>query len=123
MYTLVYLINKCDLIVSILEKRSAKFLWNLFNSDNVLFSRICRYSVYNSDTTMGENIRYFMYKHNILYNDWYGNLNNIYVNIDTCSCTQYLLITIIFVLREQSGNCVKPAIVVSHNSLTQPNLI
>ena len=43
---LVYLINKCDPIVSILEKRCAKFLWNLFNSDNVLFSRICRYSVY-----------------------------------------------------------------------------
>ena len=80
---LVYLINKCDPIVSILEKRCAKLLWNLFNSDNVLFSRICRYSVYNSDTTMGENIRYFMYKYNISYNDWYGNLSNIYVKIDT----------------------------------------
>ena len=32
---------------------------------------------------MGENIRYFMYKYNILYNDCYGNLNNIYVKIDT----------------------------------------
>ena len=51
---LVYLINKCDPIVSILEKRCARFSWNLFNSDNVLFSRICRYSVCNSDTTMGE---------------------------------------------------------------------
>ena len=75
---LVYLINKCDPIVSILEKRCAKLLWILFNSDNVLFSRICGYSVYNSDTTMGENIRYFMYKYNFLYNDWYGNLSNIY---------------------------------------------
>ena len=64
-------------------KQCAKFLWNLFNSDNVLFSRICRYPVYNSDTTMGENIRYFMYKYNISYNDWYGNLSNIYVKIDT----------------------------------------
>ena len=67
---LVYLINKCDPIVSILEKRRAIFLWNLFNSDNVLVSRSCRYSVYNSDTTMGENIRYFRNKYNILYNDW-----------------------------------------------------
>ena len=119
---LVYLIKKCDPIVSILVKRCAKFLWNLFNSDNVLFSRICRYSVYNSDTTKGENIRYFMYKYNISYNDWYGNLSNIYVKIDTHvrSITNY---TIIFVLRERSGNCVKPAIVVSHNSLTLPNLI
>ena len=66
-----------------LEKRCAKFLCYLFNSENVLFSRICRYSVYNNDTTMGENIRYFMYKYNISYNIWYGNLSNIYVKIDT----------------------------------------
>ena len=32
---------------------------------------------------MGENIRYFMYKYNISCNDWYGNLSNIYVKIDT----------------------------------------
>ena len=41
-----------------LRKRS-----NLLNSDNVLFSRICKYAVYNSDTNMGENMRYFMYKY------------------------------------------------------------
>ena len=99
---LVYLINKCDPIVSILEKRCAKFLWNLFNSDNVLFSRICRYSVYNSDTAMGENIRYFMYKYNISYNDWYGNLSNIYVKIDTHvrSITNYDNICIAGAIRE-----------------------
>ena len=44
---LVCLINKCDPIASILEKRRANILRNLFNSNNVLFSRICRYSVYN----------------------------------------------------------------------------
>ena len=79
----VYGRYKCDLIVSILKKRCAIFLWNLFNSDNVLFSRICRYSVYNSDTTMGITIRYFMYTYNISYNDCYDNLSNIYVKIDT----------------------------------------
>ena len=80
----------------------AKFLWNLFNSDNVLFSRICRYSVYNSDTAMGENIRYFMYKYNISYNDWYGNLSNIYVKIDTHvrSITNYDNICIAGAIRE-----------------------
>ena len=94
--------TKCDPIVSILEKRCAKFLWNLFNSDNVLFSRICRYSVYNSDTAMGENIRYFMYKYNISYNDWYGNLSNIYVKIDTHvrSITNYDNICIAGAIRE-----------------------
>ena len=49
---LVYLINKYNPIVSILEKRCAKFLWNLFNSDNVLFHGIYRYSVNNSDTIL-----------------------------------------------------------------------
>ena len=54
--SLVHLINKCDSINCILEKRCVKFLWNLFNSDNVLFSRIIRYSMHNSDTTIGENV-------------------------------------------------------------------
>ena len=112
---LVYLINKCDPIVSILEKRCAKFLWNLFNSDNVLFSRICRYSVYNSDTAMGENIRYFMYKYNISYNDWYGNFSNIYVKIDTHvrSVTNYDNICIAGAIRElcEARDCGVPQFV------------
>ena len=45
------------------------FVWNSFNSDNLLFKRVCRYSVCNSDTTMDENIRYFMYKCNLLNSD------------------------------------------------------
>ena len=96
-------------------------LRNLFSSDNVLFSRICRFSVYNSDTTLNENIRYFMYKYNISYNHWYSYLSNIYVK--KIHMYAVLLITKIFVLRERSGNCVKVAIVVSHNSLTLPNFI
>ena len=79
---LVYLINECNSISIILEKRCVKFLWNLLNSDNVLFRRICRYSIHNSNTTMGENIRNFTYKYNILYDDWFNNLNNIYIKIN-----------------------------------------
>ena len=64
---------------------------------------------------MGENIRYFMYKYNILYNDWYDNLSNIYVEIDTHvrSITNYDNICIAGAIKE----------LVSHNSLTLPNLI
>ena len=80
--SLVHLINKCDSINCILEKRCVQFLWNLFNSDNVLFSRIIRYSMHNSDTTIGENVRYFMYKYKIVYNDWFNDLSNIYNRID-----------------------------------------
>ena len=49
----------------------------------MLFKRVCRYSVCNSDTTMGENIRDFMYTYNLLYSDWYGDLSEIYLKIDT----------------------------------------
>ena len=54
----------------------------MFNSDNVFFKRVCRYSVCNCDTTMGENVRYFMYKYNLLNSDWYGDLSKIYLKID-----------------------------------------
>ena len=46
MLLLVNFINMCNPIVNILENRCIKFLWNLLNSDNVLFSRICKYSIY-----------------------------------------------------------------------------
>ena len=81
--SLVHLINNCDSIDCILEKRCVKFLWNLFNSDNVLFSRIIRYSMHNSDTTIRENVRYFMYKYKIVYDDWFNNLSNIFNTIDS----------------------------------------
>ena len=42
-----HLINKCNSIVKILEKRC---------------SRICKYSMCNTNSTIGENIRYFIYK-------------------------------------------------------------
>ena len=49
---------------------------------------------------MCENIRYFMYKYNLLYNDWYGNLSNIYMKM-VAFMYAILQITIIFVLQEQ----------------------
>ena len=59
-----------------------KILWNLFNSDNLLFSRIIRYSMHNSDTTICENVRYFMYKYKIVLDDWFNDLSNIFNRID-----------------------------------------
>ena len=81
--SLVHLINNCDSIDCILEKGCVKFLWNLFNSDNVLFSRIIRYSMHNSDTTIAENVRYFMYKYKIVYDDWFNDLSDIFNTIDS----------------------------------------
>ena len=31
---------------------------------------------------MGKNMRYFMYKYNLLYNDWVNYLKNIYIQIE-----------------------------------------
>ena len=31
---------------------------------------------------MGENMRYFMYRYNFLRDDWFNDLNNIYIKIE-----------------------------------------
>ena len=77
----VHLINNCVSIDCVLEKRCVKFVWNLFNGENVLFRRIIRYSMHNSDTTIGENVRNFMYKYKIVYDDWFNDLSNIFNRI------------------------------------------
>ena len=64
-----------------MKKRCVQFLRNLFNSDNVLFGGIIRYSMHNSDTTIGENVRYFMFKYKIVYDDWFNDLSNIFNTI------------------------------------------
>ena len=81
-HSLVHLIDNCVSIDCILEKSCVKFLWNLFNDDNLLFRRIIRYSIHNSDTTIGENVRYCMYKYKIVYDDWFNDLSNIFNRID-----------------------------------------
>ena len=39
--------------------------------------------MHNSDTTIGENVRYFMYKYKIVYDDWFNDLSNIFNTIDS----------------------------------------
>ena len=36
----------------------------------------------NTDSTISENIRYFIYKYELLYDDWFRDLNRIYVKLD-----------------------------------------
>ena len=38
--------------------------------------------MHNSDTTIGENVRYFMYRYKIVYDDWFNDLFNIFNRID-----------------------------------------
>ena len=59
---LVHLINKSCSINTVLAKRSIVFIWNLINSQNQLYTQIVKYSLYNCNTIIGENVRYFMNK-------------------------------------------------------------
>ena len=38
--------------------------------------------MHNSDTTIGENVRYFMYKYKKVYKVWFNDLSTIYNRID-----------------------------------------
>ena len=38
--------------------------------------------MHNSDTTICENVRYFMYKYKIVLVDWFNDLSNIFNRID-----------------------------------------
>ena len=46
----------------ILEKRCIKFLWTLFNSGYDIYRTIIKNSLHNRNTTLGENVRYFIHK-------------------------------------------------------------
>ena len=45
-----------------LETLFIKYLWNLINSNCKLQNNIVKLSLNNVSTTIGENMRYFMYK-------------------------------------------------------------
>ena len=47
-----------------LEKRCIKYLWNMINSNCKLYHNIVNLSLNNACTTIGENLRYYMYKYN-----------------------------------------------------------
>ena len=38
--------------------------------------------MYNANSTLGENVRYVMYKNNLTLDDWNQNINNIYKKVD-----------------------------------------
>ena len=38
--------------------------------------------MHNTNSTLGENLRYFMYNYNLTLDDWNQNINNIYKKVD-----------------------------------------
>ena len=53
------------------------------NSDTILFDRTVKHSLSlsMSSTTLGENIRYFMFKYGIYMSEWYGPLSVLHRKI------------------------------------------
>ena len=54
----------------------------MLNSEYELYNKIVKYSMHNANITLGENVRYFMYKYNLTLDDWNQNINNIYKKVD-----------------------------------------
>ena len=54
----------------------------LMNSEHILFNRIIKFSLTNMSTTIGENIKYFMYKYNVTMSDWCNSFSYIDKKID-----------------------------------------
>ena len=45
-------------------------------------NKIVKYSIHNANSTLSENVRYFMHKYNTTLDDWNQNINNIYKKVD-----------------------------------------
>ena len=74
---LINKINKCAPIDVLLEKRGIKFVWSLFYSRYALYRKIVKMYFTNMNSTIAENIKFFMYEYNFTYHDWFGPLHVI----------------------------------------------
>ena len=54
----------------------------LYNSNYSLYANIVRLSLYNGNSTTGENVRYLMHKYNIVNHDWSKNINKLYSKVE-----------------------------------------
>ena len=68
-------------LIVIMEKRFIQFIWNLMNSDTILFNRTVKHSLSMSSTTLGRNIQYCMFKYGIYMSEWYGPLSVLHRQI------------------------------------------
>ena len=67
-----------------LEERCIKFVWSFLNSISkyTLYRRIVKMSFTNINSTIAENFKFFMYKYNFTYHDWFGLLHVILKKIE-----------------------------------------
>ena len=55
----------------------------MINGENKSYGSISKLSLCNNSSTLGENIRYFMYKYKIYDYEWYESINVIFKKIDS----------------------------------------
>ena len=87
-----------------LEKCSIKYIWNLINADNKIYVSIVKLSLCNNSTTLGENIRYFMYKYKIYDYEWYASNKVTFKKLIVIFCL--VLIKVCSVIRSPSESYV-----------------
>ena len=88
----------------------------MLNSEYELYNKI-QYSMHNANNTLGESVRYFMYKYNLTLDDWNQNINNIYKKVDMYVNNQ------LSALQLQLESCVTCVIRMKHGSLEVANSI
>ena len=81
-YLFTLLIIVC-LLTLYWKKSCIKNLWNMINSNCKLYNNVVKLSLNNVSTTIGENMRYSMYKYKIQEYDWYKSINIIYKKMDS----------------------------------------
>ena len=48
----------------------------------ILYRTVIKYSLHHRNTTLCDNARYFKHKYNIVFTDWFENINILYNKID-----------------------------------------
>ena len=61
--------------------RVGTFIWTLVNSTNITVRCMTNYMIKHDCSVIGKNIKYFMYKYNIMYNMWRQPISCIFKRV------------------------------------------
>ena len=80
--THIYIINNLVESITIkLDRRLAKFVYSLLNSDNKFVTQLVGHKMFSSGSIVAENHRYLSYKYYICQQDWTGSLHTLLLKI------------------------------------------
>ena len=70
-------------LILFFERRCIRFLYNIFSSENQLYTSMIKYSLTNCDSTLSEKIRYPMHKYEF---DMHGSFTSLLIKL-ICTVT------------------------------------